>query len=191
MQATRTRTVAVVLAGGTGQRVGLPVPKQLLKIAGKPIIEHTLAVFEAAPEIDDVIVMMTPGWLAEVEKIVTKAGFGKVTRLIEGGATRNDTSRIALEVVAGLGHGDCNVLLHDAVRPLLSQRIIHDCVRALREHRAIDVAIPSADTVIEVRDETIADIPDRSALRRGQTPQGFRLSVITEAYRRAAKDPDF
>lgn len=98
----KPRTTAVVLAGGTGQRVGLSIPKQLLKIAGKAVIEHTLNTFEQADSIDDVIVLMAPGYVADIEKIVAKAGFRKVTRIIEGGATRNDTTERA---IGALGEG--------------------------------------------------------------------------------------
>lgn len=98
----RSRTTAVLLAGGTGQRVGLAIPKQLVKIAGKAVIEHTLAIFEQADSVDDVVVMMAPGYVAEVEKIVAKAGLAKVTKILEGGATRSETTERA---IAALGEG--------------------------------------------------------------------------------------
>ncbi|MGC5329116.1 D-ribitol-5-phosphate cytidylyltransferase [Micromonospora sp. DT62] len=184
-----SRTVAVVLAGGTGTRLGLGIPKQLLKIAGKPIIEHTLAVFEAAPEIDEIIVLMATGHVADAQQIVDKAGFRKVNKVIEGGDTRNATTRIALDAV---GEGDCNILFHDAVRPLVSGRIVRECVNALWTYSAVDVAIPSADTIVQVdEDDCITDIPVRSSLRRGQTPQAFRSGTIREAYRHAENDPHF
>ena len=188
-KATGLRTVGVVLAGGVGTRVGLAIPKQLLKIAGKPVIEHTLAAFEAAPEVDEVVVLMTPGYLEDINAIVEHRGFRKVTAVIEGGTTRNDSTRNALD---HLGTEECNVLFHDAVRPLVSQRIIRECVNALRTYEAVDVGIPSADTIVVVdADEIITDIPDRAQLRRGQTPQGFRLSTIRRAYEVAWQDPDF
>ncbi|MFD3455630.1 D-ribitol-5-phosphate cytidylyltransferase [Streptomyces sp. NPDC058691] len=194
----KPRTTAVVLAGGTGQRVGLQIPKQLLKIAGKAVIEHTLAIFQEADGIDDVIVLMAPGFVPEIEKIVAKSGLTKVTKVIEGGATRNETTERAIAAIgAELAEGeDCNVLFHDAVRPLLSQRVIADCVAALDRYQAVDVAIPSADTIIVTRThgedgEFITDIPDRSRLRRGQTPQAFKLSTIRRAYQVAAGDPNF
>ncbi|GAB3111195.1 bifunctional cytidylyltransferase/SDR family oxidoreductase [Streptomyces calidiresistens] len=195
---TRPRTTAVVLAGGTGQRVGLSIPKQLIKIAGRAVIEHTLAVFEEAEGIDDILVLMAPGYVPDVEKIVAKAGFTKVTRVLEGGATRNETTERAIAALGeGLAEGeDRNVLFHDAVRPLLSQRVIADCVTALDRYSAVDVAIPSADTIIVTRrhgedGEFITDVPDRSRLRRGQTPQAFKLSTIRRAYELAAGDPHF
>ncbi|MEU8262542.1 bifunctional cytidylyltransferase/SDR family oxidoreductase [Micromonospora sp. NPDC048999] len=184
-----SRTVAVVLAGGTGTRLGLGIPKQLLKIAGKPIIEHTLAVFEAAPEIDEIIVLMAAGHVAEAQQIVDKAGFRKVSKVVEGGDTRNATTRIALDAIGG---DDVNVLFHDAVRPLVSARIVRECVNALWTYSAVDVAIPSADTIVQVdENDCITDIPVRATLRRGQTPQAFRSGTIREAYERAESDPDF
>ena len=181
--------VAVILAGGIGARVGLQIPKQLLKIAGRSILEHTLAVFDAHPDVDEIVVMMATGHLDDVRAIVRSGGYDKVVRILEGADTRNATTLRALE---SLGDRDCKVLLHDAVRPLVSARIIADCYAALDRYDAVDVAIPSADTIIEVTPEnTIASIPPRANLRRGQTPQAFRASVIREAYARAADDEDF
>ncbi|MER7174670.1 MULTISPECIES: bifunctional cytidylyltransferase/SDR family oxidoreductase [Streptomyces] len=194
----KTRTTAVILAGGTGQRVGLSIPKQLLKVAGKAVIEHTLSIFEQAESIDDIIVLMAPGFVPDVEKIVSKAGLTKVSKIIEGGETRNETTERAIAALGeGLAEGeDRNVLFHDAVRPLLSQRVIADCVTALERYQAVDVAIPSADTIIVTRThgedgEFITEVPDRSRLRRGQTPQAFKLSTIRRAYEIAAGDPNF
>jgi 2-C-methyl-D-erythritol 4-phosphate cytidylyltransferase len=183
------RTVAIVLGGGTGTRVGLGIPKQLLKIAGKPIIEHAISPLEAAPEIDEIIVMMAPGHLDAVREILRRAGFRKVVAVAEGGGTRNETTRRALALA---GDAPCNLVFHDAVRPLLSERIIRECVNALHHYEAVDVAIPSADTIIAVDDNScITDIPPRAYLRRGQTPQAFRSTTIREAYRRADQDPEF
>jgi ribitol-5-phosphate 2-dehydrogenase (NADP+) / D-ribitol-5-phosphate cytidylyltransferase len=187
---TALRNVAVVLAGGTGTRIGLDIPKQLIKIAGKPIIEHTIAAMQSSPLIDEILVMMAPGHLDEVRAIVRRGGYHKVTNILEGATTRNDTTAAAL---AALGDQECNVLLHDAVRPLVSQTIIAANVEALRTHEAVDTAIVSADTVVQVAPEgdRIDDVLPRHLLRRGQTPQSFRLSTIRAAYAKAAQDPDF
>ncbi len=181
----------MVLAGGTGTRVGLSIPKQLIKVAGKPIIEHTIGLLDASPLIDEIIVMMAPGHLDAVHAILRPGTYPKVTRVLEGADTRNATTQRALDA---LGDEECNVVLHDAVRPLLSQRVIADCVDALERYEAVDTAIPSADTVIQVDEatgSTIDDVLRRPLLRRGQTPQCFRLSVIRRAYERAVQDPDF
>ncbi len=188
MEAQR-RTIGVILAGGTGSRVGLSIPKQLLKIAGKPVLEHTIGLFQESSVIDEVMILMHPDHLPAAESIAAR--YSKVSRVVAGGATRNESTRAAL---AALSDADPNtkVLFHDAVRPLLEFRIIDNLVAALDDHDAVDVAIPSADTIIEVNaDNEIARIPDRSKLRRGQTPQAFRLSTIQEAYRLAWLDPNF
>ena len=183
------KNVAVLLAGGVGSRVGLDLPKQLIKIAGRPILEHTLAVLDRHRDVDEVLIMMAPGHLDAVREIVHNGGYTKVRAILEGAQTRNGTSRRALD---HLGDEECNVLFHDAVRPLLSPRIVADCFAALETYDAVDVAIPSADTIIEVTgDNIISAIPPRANLRRGQTPQAFRASVIKKAYDCAEGDGDF
>ncbi|MEV5325812.1 bifunctional cytidylyltransferase/SDR family oxidoreductase [Nonomuraea sp. N2-4H] len=189
---SRLRSVGVLLAGGVGQRVGAGRPKQLIEVAGRTIIEHSLAVFERAPEIDEVVVLMTPGYAGRVREIVAAGGYRKVSKVVDGGATRTESTWRALQA---LGDTECNVLLHDAVRPLLEPRIITECVRALETHEAVNVAIPSSDTIFTAvaRDdgEVIGEVLDRSRLRRSQTPQCFRLSVIRRAYELAMADPGF
>jgi 2-C-methyl-D-erythritol 4-phosphate cytidylyltransferase len=184
------RTVAVVLAGGTGARVGLDRPKQLLKVAGSTLIEHTVAALHSCPEIDEILIMMAADYVGEAEDLfLGTPHFSKVTRVLAGGGDRNQSTRSAL---AALGEQECNVLFHDAVRPLLPSSVVQACVEALKTYEAVDVAIPSADTIVRVADTgCIDEIPDRSRLRRGQTPQGFRLSTIRKAYDLAAADPDF
>ena len=182
------RNVAVVLAGGVGARIGLGIPKQLIKIAGRTILEHTIAAFQQHPAVDEILVLMAPGHLDAVREILRSGRYPKVSDVLEGRETRSDTTRAALERIGD----DCNVLLHDAVRPMVTARIIGECYEALATHQAVDVAIPSADTIIQVTDEnTIAAVPPRASLRRGQTPQAFHATVIKEAYARAAEDPHF
>lgn len=194
----RPGVTAVVLAGGTGQRIGLSIPKQLIKIAGKPVIQHTLEAFENAEEIDDILILMAAGHIDEVKDIVEKAGFTKVTAVVPGGATRSESTKIAVSHLEARADSspDHRLIFHDAVRPLISQRVIAETVAALDRYDAVDVAIPSSDTVIVTRThgedgEFITDVPDRGRLRRGQTPQAFKLATIRAAYDAADKDPNF
>ncbi|GGI47681.1 2-C-methyl-D-erythritol 4-phosphate cytidylyltransferase [Agromyces flavus] len=186
---TSERTIAVVLAGGVGTRVGLGIPKQLIRIAGKAIVEHTLESLSRNQLIDEILVMMNAESLHELEYLRDGARFPKLRGILPGGKTRNDTTRLALDALPD--DPSTKVLFHDAVRPFLDDRIIRDCVVALDSYEAVDTAIPSADTVIQVDDHIITDIPTRSRLRRGQTPQGFRLGTIRQAYELAAGDTDF
>ncbi|MFT4123765.1 MAG: bifunctional cytidylyltransferase/SDR family oxidoreductase [Microbacteriaceae bacterium] len=190
MSADRLRTVVVILAGGIGVRAGLGMPKQLARIAGKPIIEHTIEAVNSSPDVDEIFVMMEPNHLDIVQAYIDEGRWSKLTGVYPGGPTRNDTTQLALD---RLPADDVKVLFHDAVRPFVDHRILRDCVEALDRYGAVDVAIPSADTIITVggEDAHIVDVPPRAQLRRGQTPQGFLTSVIRSAYAVASADPHF
>ena len=186
------RTVAAVLAGGTGRRFGAEVPKQLLAVGGATVIEHSVAAFDDAACVDEVFVVVPAGLTRQVASLLAGGGFRKVSRVIEGGPTRPDSAQQAIWAVsAGDADAECNLLLHDAARPLVGQQVIAACVAALREHQAVGVTIPSSDTVVTVEDGMITQMPSRDTIHRCQTPQGFRLSVIRRAYELASADPGF
>ena len=183
------KNIAVILAGGVGHRTGLSTPKQFFKLAGKTVMEHTVSAFEINRHIDEIAIVVNVNSLPVVEQMVLAGGFTKVKKLLQGGAERYCSSLSAIKAYEGQ---DVNLIFHDAVRPLVSERIIDDVCRALEDHEAVDVAIPTADTIIEVNENSeIVSIPLRSALRRGQTPQAFRIGTIREAYRLALSDPSF
>jgi 2-C-methyl-D-erythritol 4-phosphate cytidylyltransferase len=184
------RMVAVVLGGGTGQRLGAGTPKQLLTLGGRTLLERCVAAFEQAPGIDEILVVMARGYTEPVRAMLAD-GYAKVTAVIEGGATRPDSTRAALAAIAAPDRRECGVLLHDAARPLVDQRIIADCVAALRVHRAAGVAVPSSDTIVITENGVMRSVPRRESLQRCQTPQCFRLSVITRAHELAAADPEY
>src|SRR3954453_21671586 len=92
----RPRRIAVLLAGGMGVRIGMDIPKQLLKVAGKTLLEHTLATLHSHPMVDEVILMMEPGHLDSVRAIIRDGGYDSVSAILEGGQTRNDTTELAL-----------------------------------------------------------------------------------------------
>jgi 2-C-methyl-D-erythritol 4-phosphate cytidylyltransferase len=182
------RTVAVVLAGGSGRRFDSASPKQLRMLAGRNLIEHCVASFDQAPAVDDVLVVAAADISQQVRKDL--AGYRKVADVIEGGASRTDSTRQALGWLDGRP-GDTKVLFHDAARPLLDQRTIADCAAMLDRFDAIGVVVPSADTIVTVSDGVIRRVLPRDTLARCQTPQGFRLSVIASAYELANTDPAF
>jgi 2-C-methyl-D-erythritol 4-phosphate cytidylyltransferase len=183
------RMVAVVLGGGVGQRLGAGMPKQLMRLAGRTLIEHCVAAFEQAPGVDEILVVMASGYTGQVEAML--AGFRKVSAVIEGGVTRPDSTRVALAAIARAQPGEAGVLLHDAARPLVDGRIIADCVASLRVHDAAGVAVPASDTIVVTDNGVMESMPRRETLLRCQTPQCFRLSVITRAHELAAADPGF
>jgi len=184
------RMVAVVLGGGVGQRLGAGMPKQLLTLGGRTLVERCVAAFETAPGIDEILVVMARGYTGQVEALLG-SHYGKVTGVIEGGQARPDSVRAALAAIAARQPDDCGVLLHDAARPLVDQRIIADCVAALRVHDAAGVAVPASDTMVVTGHGVMQSMPRRETLHRCQTPQCFRLSVISRAHELAAADPGF
>ena len=161
--------VAVVLGGGVGQRIGAQVPKQLLKLGGRTLIEHCVAAFEQAPGVDEILVVMAAGYVDQVKEILAEAGYRKVSAVIQGGVGRPDSTRIALAAIAGAPRSaaarrpadDCGVLLHDAARPLVDQRIIADCVASLQVHEAIGVAVPTSDTIVVTDNGVMHSMPRR------------------------------
>src|SRR5258708_26994262 len=187
------RTVAVVLAGGCGVRLGGRPPKQLQLLAGRTLLEHSVAAFAAAPGIKAVVVVMPAELIGEAKRILD-ADYRKVSHIIAGGTDRPGSARQAIELLSrdarDSADADCNVIFHEPERPLVDQRIIADCVSGLADSQALGVVVPTADTIVEVTDGVMTSIPPRESVGRCQTPQGFRLSVIRRAHELAAADPE-
>ncbi len=184
--------VAVLLAGGSGMRMGQAEPKQFISVAGRSILEHSIRAFHTHPEIDQLVIISHADYIERVQEIARP--YPKVRHILPGGKERYDSTLAAIRAYNSFQESDEKVwlLIHDAVRPMVSRRIIDDCLTALKSHRAVNVAIPSVDTIIEVNHEGhVCRIPPREQLRNTQTPQCFLLQVIAEAYRRGLQDPTF
>lgn len=184
--------IAVILAGGTGTRMGADRPKQFLPLGGRMVVERAIDAFDRAPCVDEVAVVVHPEWLEFMAEIVARNRWAKLTRIIRGGSERYQSSLNALKAYADAPEGT-NVLLHDAARPWVSQEIIAKVGEALQDAQAVGVGIPSTDTLWQTDplQGRVSSIPDRSTMYRAQTPQAFRLSAIAEAYRRALLDDAF
>lgn len=185
--------VAVILAAGIGSRLGLDKPKQFMKVAGKTVLEHTVDIFQKHPLIDEIAIVMHASFVHDVEEMSLKNHWTKVKKILSGGKERYESSLVAIKAYERYPNKDnLNFIFHDAVRPLVNNRIIDDAVAALEKYDAVDVAIPSADTIIKL-DKTerfIETIPDRNYLNRGQTPQAFKYNIISDAYKLALLDPN-
>ena len=188
--------IAVILAGGIGARVGGNTPKQLLPLQdGKSVLEHAVDAFEQSPHIHEICIVMHPDYIMHAEQMLLANAWQKVRHIIPGGKERWESSVNAIRQVRGeqnnsqLPIANCpntiNLLLHDAARPFVSQEVISNVCQALEEHEAVVVAVPSTDTVYEMKDGKVARIPNRATIMRAQTPQAFRLSLIAEAYAKA------
>ena len=179
--AQTTPVVAVVLAAGSGLRFDPANPKQLVSLAGTPIVGWSIAAFERNPRVTDILVVVNAQVRQAVEQLIAAVGYTKVQAVIEGGAERSDSTEAALRMLADHGvPADAKVLIHDSVRPFVSQAQIDGCIDALDEFKAATVACPSTDTILLTRHSF-----------RAQTPQAFRFETIRTAYDLAADDPDF
>ena len=184
----KRRNIAVLLAGGTGSRLGGQTPKQFLKVKGKMLIEHAVTAFEVNPLIDEIAVVSHPQHISEVEQIVQRNGWKKVQKILTGGKERYHSTLSAIEAYQ---QENVNLILHDAARPLVSQRIITEVCRELEKNKACGVALPTVDTILVCQDGIIQSAPDRSTLMRAQTPQAFHIEVLRQAFAKGLKDPHF
>ena len=189
--------IAIILAGGTGSRMGADKPKQFIEVDGRTVIERCIDAFEVAPGIDEIAVVMHPQWTALMHEVAEHNQWKKLKKILEGGSERYMSSLNAIAAYIDYPD-DSNLLLHDAARPWVSQEVIARTVQALTHHEAVAVGIPSTDTVWEVRQDFdkqlskfIVRIPERSTMWRAQTPQAFRLPLIRDAYQHALQDPQF
>lgn len=173
------KTIAVILAAGSGSRMSSQFSKQLMKLSGHPVLLHTIRAFLENTSIDSIVVVCPSNALKDYKLLFEVWGLADYPiDLVEGGANRNLST---LNAIRGLNFREAKILIHDGVRPLISQRIINDCIAALDDWEAVDTTIPTADTIVEISEDFVVGVPDRSNLNRGQTPQAFRLSVLTKA----------
>jgi len=184
------KNIAIILAGGSGSRFGLNIPKQFAKVAGKTLIEHTLDTFQNSEVIDEICVVIKSDWIDKIEEIIIKGEYSKVKKILNGGDERKDSSLSAINAYkTEPNSADYNMIFHDAVRPFVTEGIIQKCIEGLSHYSAIDVAIPATDTIIEVQNSVIENIPNRANMMQGQTPQCFKLKTIDHAYQIATQDP--
>lgn len=177
---------AIILASGSGLRFQDNQPKQFMKLAGLPVIVHTLKVFQSSELIDSIVVVCHEDFVDHVWDLCGQFGLTKVAKVVVGGKTRQESSRIGIDCC---GVDTDYVLLHDSVRPFLTHKVIDELVTAVKQHGAVDTVIPSADTLVQVDREGFIDkIPDRSQFRRGQTPQAFAYQLIHDAHKKAIED---
>ena len=180
------KNIALILASGTGSRCNLGIPKQFAKINNKTILEYTINAFETHELIDEIYLVTSKKFLEKVKELTKD--YIKVQAVIQGGETRKDSS---YNGISAIKDSEANILIHDGVRPLISKDIITNCIKELEEKSAICVAIDSTDTIYEINENnTIKAIPQRKFIKRAQTPQCFKLSLIKKAHELANNDPN-
>lgn len=180
--------IAVILAGGSGTRMGSEVPKQFIDIYGKPLIVHTIEAFDINPKIDYIEVICKEDWQEDLMIWIRKYGLTKVKWIVDGGETRQESVYNGIKHLKSFCSEDDILVIHDAARPLISQRIIDENIASTEDFHAVDTVIESADTIIKSIDgEVIEAVPLRKELYLGQTPQSFKYGLIKEAHEEAIK----
>ncbi len=181
--------IAIILAAGSGTRMGTKTPKQFIEVEGKTLMEYSISAFERNENIDEIAVVTKEDYFPLVESFIRKNGFRKVKKILKGGKERYDSSLAAINAYTD---DSANLFLHDCVRAGVSQAIINECAQALRKYEGVEVGVEPTDTVVSIDDDgCIRSIPMRSMLRNSQTPQCFRRGTIKRAFDIALKDPDF
>jgi len=178
---------AIIVAGGKGIRMGAATRKQYMLLAGKPIVCHTLEVFDACPGIQEIYLVVPPDDLDTcAEKWISFMTFHKAIHLVAGGNERQDSVYRGIQAVSGQG---CEVVvIHDAVRPFVNSRMIEDCVAEARISGACIVGMPVMDTAKLVNSGRIERTLDRNAIWMAQTPQAFDLNLIRTAHEKASSE---
>lgn len=178
---------AEILAGGSGKRFGnKDLPKQFMMLSDKPIIIHTIEQFVINKDVDKIIVCTPKNWISYTEDLIKKyINNSDNIEVVEGGSSRNESMMNGCRFIKekyGLKKEDI-IITHDAVRPFINQRIIEDNIKFGKKNSAVDTVIPATDTIIKSEDgKLITDIPDRSTLYYGQTPQTFNIIELMNLY---------
>ena len=180
--------VALILAAGSGSRMGnADKPKQFLPIYGKPLMIHTIEAFEMHDDIEKIVVVTSEGYEDQVKVWCKQYDLGKVKAVVHGSDSRQGSVYNGLQAIKNLGISDDDIIvIHDAARPLISQNIITSNIEACKKYDAVDTVIKATDTIVASSDnERITNIPNRSELYQGQTPQTFKFALISEAHEKA------
>lgn len=179
-----------ILAGGIGSRMNITdMPKQFLLLGDKPIIIHTLQKILLSTELDFIYIGIHEDWILYMEDLIKKYILNEKNKkriiLVAGGKDRNSTiMNIITDIENNFGKNEENIIVtHDAVRPFLTSRMIKENIKYAKEYGACDTVVPAIDTIVVSEDKRfIKNIPDRSQLFQGQTPQSFKISLLKNLY---------
>ena len=179
-------TIAIIIAGGSGQRMREEIPKQLIEVDGRPVIIYTLETFEKSPEIDAIAVVCVEGWQEALREYGARYGITKLRWVIDGGATAQESIRNGVFALEGVCRGDDIVVIHDGVRPMVEDFVLTDVLATCRKYGNAVTAMPYNEQIFIADDglSTTRYIP-RETLRRVSTPQAYRFALLDEKYHEA------
>jgi 2-C-methyl-D-erythritol 4-phosphate cytidylyltransferase len=181
--------IALILAGGTGNRMNArSKPKQFLELHGKPILFYTLDFFESHREIDGIVIVCIKDWMNNLEQMLSETHYKKVMKIVEGGPTGHESIYNGLRYLSRICLEQDIVLIHDGVRPLISEELITENIQKAKLFEAVITAETVTESVIESSDnETIQRMPNRNEVFIAKAPQTFRFGLIWK-YHQLAKE---
>lgn len=181
---------ALIFAGGTGTRMNTrSKPKQFLELHGKPVIIYTLEHFEYHPEVDNIVIVCLKEWIEELKELVKRYGMTKVSQIVPGGETGHDSIYLGLSAIKEAVADEEIVLIHDGVRPLITDELITKNIEMVKARGNAITAEAVRESVVRSEDgETISAVPPRSEMYVAKAPQSFRYQDVMELYERARKD---
>lgn len=181
--------IAIILAGGSGTRMGGAMPKQFLSINDKPVIIHTLEKFQNNENIDAILIVCIKDWIEYLKEILDEFKIPKVKWVIEGGNTCHDSTRNGIFFLKNILNNDDQIIIHDAARPILPQQAINEMLRVSHKKGNASLAIPCHETVLYTKDNLSGDKQlDRSSIMRIQTPQAYNYKLISSVFKKAETD---
>lgn len=180
------KTVAIIIAGGVGSRMGQDIPKQFIKVDGKPVLFYTLEGFQNHPLIDEIILVCIDGWQDDVRAWAKQYGISKLTDIVTGGASGQESIRNGVFSLEGKCNPDDIIVIHDGIRPLVDVPVLEDVIAKCRQYGNAVTSLPYNEQIFVVDDDisTVKYIP-RETLRRVSTPQAYRFGKLDECYHRA------
>ncbi|MDD2581541.1 MAG: 2-C-methyl-D-erythritol 4-phosphate cytidylyltransferase [Desulfuromonadaceae bacterium] len=186
---TQFKSIALIPAAGMGKRMGASINKQYLQLNGMPIVSRTISFFEQSPLIDSIYLVVPAEEIPYCRKYVIEAcGFSKIEAIVPGGKERQNSVMNGLNAMRDHVADDDIVLIHDGVRPLITEQILYESIRTARVHDGALAAVPVKDTIKTVRGGIVTDTPPRESLWQAQTPQSFRFAKIFQAHLSAEAD---
>lgn len=178
--------IAIIIAGGSGNRMGQDIPKQFLNVGEKPIIIYTLEVFQKHPNIDGIIVVCIKGWENVLKSYANQFNITKLVAVVEGGTCGQESIKKGLDKANELYNEEDIVLIHDAIRPMVSEEIISDNIAKCNLYGNATVVTPCTTVVLKKNDnEYSKNVVDRDMVVLTQTPQSFKLKDILSAHAEA------
>ncbi len=180
--------IAILIAGGSGQRMKQDIPKQFLNVEDKPVIVYTMEAFQKHPNIDKIIVVCIEGWNEILKAYAKQFNITKLIAIVNGGNCGQESIKNGLMKAKEICENDDIVLIHDAIRPMVTEEIISDNIAKCTLYGNAITSIPCAEAMLLTEDGTEATSQiDRKKLKRTQTPQAFKLSDILSAHEEAEK----